>query len=443
MIPETQDVEWLEESAPPQIPSNLPESEKEEDVLSESAGEAKISPWWRQILARLVPWGLAAGGVAATVLLVALVPARRTGDAPTPPEPVPVTVTVVKPLPEVEDVFRLPGVIEPNRVVNVAAEVAGQIRAYAARGDRLGPDGRLLPGPTPSETIQEGDEVQAGQPLVYLNDDLLRAQRDSAKAEYEFQTRELERIVDLNKKGVATGMEMDQVLMRRDVAGAALELAEANLRRTRIVAPVSGVLNRLPAEIGEYVAPGTPVAQIVDLDTVKIALDVPERDIGYLHVGDEETIVYGIDQPRETRGRITYLSELADPVARTTRIEIAVENPPGASGKRNLRAGQIVEARLRRRTLRDVILVSLESVIPLEKGYAAYVSENGRAKQRILTLDTSTFFGQKVRVTKGLQAGDRLIVSRDTRLGPDQLVREVEVLSSASAPAAHPAAGGE
>ncbi|MBN1942205.1 MAG: efflux RND transporter periplasmic adaptor subunit [Phycisphaerae bacterium] len=392
----------------------------------------------RRAVARFLPVILVAAGVAGVVVMAKFLPKRNTDQAPTPPSPVPVTVLVVEPLAEVEDAFRIPGVVEANRVVDVAAEVAAQVQAYAGPEDTLGPSSQPVHGPASAGLLDEGANVKAGQPLVYLNTDLLLARRDSARAEYDFQTRELERIEHLREKGVATKMEMDQVVMRRDVAKAALELAEANLERTSIVAPISGVLNRLPAEIGEYVAPGTPVAQIVDVDKVKIVLDVPERDIGYLHVGDEETIQYGIDRPEEIRGNITYISELADPVARTTRIEITVDNPPDEKGKRRLRSGQIVEAKLRRRTLRDVIMISLESVIPLEKGYVAYVSEEGRARKRLLTLDPSLFFGQKIRVAKGLKTGDRLIVSRDSRIGPGQAVEEVEVRSATSAPASQP-----
>lgn len=391
---------------------------------------------------RLLVIGIVALAAGSVFVLWKFLPERNNNQAPTPPPPVPVSVLVVEPLAEVDDAFQIPGAVEANRVVDVAAEVAAQVEAYAGPEDKLGPSSQPIHGPASAGVLDEGASVRAGQPLVYLNTDLLLAQRDSAKAEYDFQTREWKRMQDLKKKGVATGMELDQVVMRRDVAAAALELAEANLERTTIVAPISGVLNSLPAEIGEYVAPGTVVAQIVDIDTVKIVLDVPERDIGYLRVGNEETIICGIDKPEEITGNITYISELADPATRTTRIEITVDNPPDEQGRRKLRSGQIVQAKIRRRTLKNVIMISLESVVPLEKGYIAYVSEDGVAKKRVLTLDSSLFFGQKIRVADGLHAGDRLITSRDSRLGPGQKVEEVEVSFSkaaTTAPASQPA----
>jgi membrane fusion protein (multidrug efflux system) len=185
------------------------------------------------------------------------------------------------------------------------------------------------------------------------------------------------------------------------------------------------VLNCLPAEIGEFVSPGMCVAQIVDVDQVKIVVDVPERDIGYLTLGAEQTVLHGIDHPREAKGKITYISELADTNTRTTRVEITADNPSGSDGRRTLRSGQIVQAQIIRQKLHDITLVPLEAVIPLEKGYIAYVVENGLAERRSVELDPSLIKGQSIRVLAGLKTGDRLIVSRDNRICPDQPVRVI------------------
>ncbi len=393
------------------------------------------------IFRKLIPLlvvGAAAMGVWA---LATFLPKRNDDRPPSPLPPVPVKVQVIQPIAEVEDAFRIPGVVEANNVVDVAAEVAAQVEAYAGLEDRVDELGQPIKGPASAGVLDEGFPVRADQPLVYLNTDLLLAERDRAKAECEFQHREWDRIQDSFEKGVATKMEVDQTGMKRDVAKAALELAEANLRRATIVAPISGILNRLPAEIGEYVSPGSEIAQIVELDKVKVVLNVPEKDVGYLHVGDEETILCGIDSPEKIRGRITYISELADPDTRTTRIEITVENPPDPDGRRAMRSGQIVQASLRRQTLKNVIMIPLRAVIPLEEGYIVYLDQNGKAQSRRIQL-SSFFQGQTVRVLSGLQAGDRLIVESQRLLGPGQAVRAIASAASPPASASAPTDGG-
>ncbi|UCG16490.1 MAG: efflux RND transporter periplasmic adaptor subunit, partial [Phycisphaerales bacterium] len=204
-----------------------------------------------------------------------------------------------------------------------------------------------------------------------------------------------------------------------------------------VVAPISGVLNRMPMEVGEYAVPGDCVAEIVDMDPAKVIENVPERDVHYLKVGDPAEIF--VHAPDETRlaGVIAYISELADESTRTTRLEITVENPD-----RLLRCGQIVRARLTRRVLEDVIMIPLDAVIPLEDGKAVYVvvaadqppNEPGsegtepplaeHAERR--DVEIGFLKGRNVRILSGLEVGDRLIVAGHRYVGPGQPVAVME-----------------
>jgi hypothetical protein len=185
---------------------------------------------------RLAPLVIVAAGAVVVFALAKYVNQRKTDKPPTPPEPVSVKVIAVRPSAEVEDSFRIPGVVEPNCIVDVAAEVAAQVDAYAGLKDTLDKDNLPIKGPPSAGVLDEGVSVRAGQPIVYLNTDLLRAQRDRAKAEFDFQEREIDRIEELFKRNVATKTEVDRVMMQRDVAKAAMDLAEASLRRATIVA---------------------------------------------------------------------------------------------------------------------------------------------------------------------------------------------------------------
>ena len=89
-----------------------------------------------------------------------------------------------------------------------------------------------------------------------------------------------------------------------------------------------------------------------------------------------------------------------------------------------MRSGQIVKAHLTRQVLNDIIMIPLASVIPLEDGKMVYVVENGQAARRDIEL--GFIKGRDVRVTRGLQAGDQLIVVGHRYVGPGQRVTVVE-----------------
>ena len=117
-------------------------------------------------------------------------------------------------------------------------------------------------------------------------------------------------------------------------------------------------------------------------------------------------------------GEISYISEVADAGARTTRMEIRLDN-----SDRRLRSGQIVTSRLLRRMLTGVVMVPLASVIPLEKGYRVYVVADGKAQPREIEL--GFFRGTEVRVLSGLRAGDELSVRGHHYVAPGQAVKVV------------------
>jgi membrane fusion protein (multidrug efflux system) len=259
-----------------------------------------------------------------------------------------VSVTPIEPVAEYRDMIRLNGVTEPYRDPVVAAEVAGAVEEIR---------------------VTEGQYVQAGTLLVRLNTDLLQAEVDRYQAEVDFRENECIRLRDLRDRDVATNYEVEQAEANFANARALCDLAIARLERSTIEAPVSGVIDELPVDIGEYLQPGTPVARIVDVEQITVVVHVPERDISYLQVGKPALIVAEQrGQAEQFLGEITFISRLADPVTFTTRVEVTIDNSNG-----QLRTGEIVDVYVERQLLTDIIMIPLESAIPRENDYVVYV----------------------------------------------------------------------
>lgn len=336
----------------------------------------------------------------------------------TPDQKVPavnVTVLPIVPIKDFKDTFTIPGSVEPNSVVRVAAEVPGRI-------ERI--------------TGVEGQTIAAGDKLAELNTDLLQASFDQAKATMDLDARELLRVKGLRDRGVATDTELDQARARAEASKAMFDAAKAQLDRAVIYSPASGRLNKVPVEPGEYVAPGAILAEIVEIDPVLVVVEAPEKDMRYLSVGNTETILADALDSKEFTGRISYMSAVADTASRTTRVEIMVPNADN-----ELKSGQIVTVHMERRTIPEAIMIPLEAVISLETGYRVYVVVDGLAKARDVKL--GLFKGRDVRVLSGLATGDKLIVSGHYYVGPDQPVKVIgegdQVAPTATAPATSPA----
>ena len=191
-----------------------------------------------------------------------------------------------------------PGVIEPETQVVISSEVSGEI-VY------LG--------------VEEGDRVTAGQELVRINPESIIAQREqanaqilsaksqvsSSKASLLKAQSEFERLARLHEKQLVTDQELENAQTQLRIAEAQLEAAEyqvqqaqANYRqvdesvkKTRIVAPISGVVTRLNVKEGEKVVgaiqmTGTEIMTIADLSVIEAVVDVVETDVVGIDVGD-------------------------------------------------------------------------------------------------------------------------------------------------------------
>ena len=337
---------------------------------------------------------------AALAILTAItkIPTQK-GDAP-PTEAPPVNVSVITVIaePQLADTFDLPAIVEPNRIITVSAEVAGRIERIPKK---------------------EGSEVRAGDLLIQLNTDLIRPLFEIAEVQVERDQIEFDRMTNLVNQDATPRRDLENATTQLAISEARLDEVRARLDRTSILAPTAGVLNELLVEEGEYVDAGTAVAEVVDTHTVKVVVEVPERDIAFFAVGRKADVFLDVKgRDISLVGTITFISKLADAQTRSTRMEITLENK-----EQLLRSGQIVLVRLMRRILKDTILVPLLAVIPMEDSMAVYVVNSTKAERREVEL--GVIKGNRVQVTGGLKPGDRLIIAGHRFVAPGQKVNIV------------------
>ena len=339
--------------------------------------------------------------VAVTVLwaLMKMPPRKQETTASTAPL-VDVTVMTVQAEPNLVDAFELPGVVEPNRIVTISAEIAGRIEEIPR---------------------QKGAQVQAGDLLVRLDASLLQPAFDGASAQVERDKIEFERMTELVARDATPVQDLDNARSQLTLSQASLGEIRARLKRSDIFSPCAGILNDLPVEEGEYVQPGTPVAEIVDVATVKVVVRVPERDIGFFQVGGAAQV--SLDSPEgqaqtTLEGVISFISELADAQTRSTPMEIKLDN-----SQQQLRCGQIVHVHLTRRILDNALMIPLSAVIPMEDSKAVYVVNSNETQRR--EVDLGIIQEDRVQVRTGLQAGDRLIIAGHRFVAPGQKVNIV------------------
>lgn len=301
---------------------------------------------------------------------------------------------------EVVDKALLPADLLPMRRAVLAAEVAGVVEAIH---------------------VEEGARVAAGRLLIEVDTRALRQGVAEAEAIHCNRAIAFERAEKLLARRSITELQYHDALTARDVATAQLESANLALEKSRLHAPWGGTVATKRVEVGDYVVPGQPMAELLEVRRLKVRAPAPASDVPYLRPGLPVEIRLDAFPEEVFRGEVARLAAELDSAARTLDVEVEIDNPDG-----RLRPGMFARLELPRCTLPEAVLVPLEAAVELEGSRVVYVEEDGRAVRRPVTL--GSVMGQEVVIAEGLSAGESLIVEGQRRVSPGQ---RVTVVSSA------------
>lgn len=201
--------------------------------------------------------------------------------------------------------------------------------------------------------IEEGDRAQRGQVLATLAGiGVERAEVARLRAELRSAEREVERQQPLRRRGVVAESTLEDVVLARDVARAALARAEAELELLTVRAPLAGRVLEVHARPGERVGPDG-ILELGDTDAMYAVAEVYETDIGRVEVGQPARI-RSPALPHELAGAVERVGlkigkkdvlstdPVADADARVVEVEVRLLEPELASALTNLRVEVLI-----------------------------------------------------------------------------------------------------
>lgn len=281
-----------------------------------------------------------------------------------------------------EDKINLPAQVEPHEDLWMKSEVFGQVT------DIL---------------VEEGQRVRQGDVLVTLDDRDYRSRLERIEANYNLMRQEYNRYVSLAKKKIAAKNKLEEIEARLKDAAAQRKEAQLALDRTRIASPIGGHLNHISPVKGDLLKVGDPVAQILDVDNVKVTVGVPESDVSAIFDLDEATVILEALEGLRITGKKLFLSYQPRTLARLYDLELLVPNPDG-----RIRPGMFARVELVKKVFENALVIPLYAVITQNEDQFVYVENDRHAKKRHVEIGILT--GWQVQVVSGLSVGDRVVV---------------------------------
>jgi len=183
-------------------------------------------------------------------------------------------------------------------------------------------------------------KVAANAVLLQLDDAVERADLDAQKAQAALDQVSLTRAIELTRRGVGSDSTLDTARAAASASASQVTKLQAVLDQKQLTAPFGGTVGIPKIDIGQYMAPGTAVVTLQDLDTMRVDFSVPEQQLPLLKIG--QTVRLGLsggDMP--FAGEIRGIDPKIDPSSRLVNIRAEVANPDG-----KLTPGQFVQVRV-------------------------------------------------------------------------------------------------
>jgi membrane fusion protein (multidrug efflux system) len=306
------------------------------------------------------------------------------------------------------------GRAEAFRRATVQAQVAGVVQALPVRENA--PVG-------PAQTLLHIDSTEYALRVAKAQSDLRRA-----RAEYQqivlFDDRIQDAQVKAQREAIArarSGLDQGEVALRQ---------AQLELERSRVAAPFEGRVADLKVVAGQHVTQGAELMTIVDLDPIKVEVNVLEAEIGLLGEGRRASVRFAGVPGEVFVGRIETVNPVVDPEKRTGRVTVVLPNPGG-----RIKPGMYAEVSLAATSFADRLLVPRAAILERGEGRRrtmlfVYEEQGGAARAKWRYVMTGRENDQLVEIVPSeegtVEPGEVVLVDGHHYLAHDTPVRLVE-----------------
>ncbi len=289
------------------------------------------------------------------------------------------------------------GTLQSNESVMVRPEIAGRIT-------------QIL--------FDEGQRIRQGQPLIKLDDSVYTAQLEQAAANLALSVANDERAVKLYKQGAGTERSKDEAEAKHRVDQAAVDLAQATLNKTTIVAPFDGIVGLRKVSVGAYVVPGQDIANLENIDSLKLNFRIPETYLSKISIGMDVSVSIDAYNDRLFTGTIYAIDPLIDENGRAIVIRARLNNADGL-----LRPGLFARLTLSADVVADALMLPEEALVPRGKDVGVFRVVNNKAQW--VTVKTGRRQQGLVQITEGLTLSDQIVTAGQMKLRDGSAVKVI------------------
>ncbi|MBK7788010.1 MAG: efflux RND transporter periplasmic adaptor subunit [Saprospiraceae bacterium] len=279
--------------------------------------------------------------------------------------------------------FSYSGTFEPNKETKISAELQGKINAIL---------------------VDAGSVVSKGQPLIQLDNLLLKLQLQTIEVQIEGLEADVNRYSILAKADAIQGVQLEKVELGLRSAKVQKATLLEQINKTTIKAPFSGVVTAKLSEEGAFAAPGVPLLQIADITTLKFTVNVPEKDLSQFKLNQSYSLTADAYSEILLTGKTTMIGSKAN-MGSSFPVQFTVNN----TSDLKIKSGMFGKVLLKSETSGKGIVIPSFAIQGTENQSQVYVVKNGKAILQNITI--SKKIQNKAVVSNGLNEGDVIVTN--------------------------------
>lgn len=264
--------------------------------------------------------------------------------------------------------------------------------------------------------FKEGQKIKKGDRLLLINAEKLNAALSQTKVSLKLAQTTYDRLVSLIKAGAISQQEFDQAQSTLDSKKADIALINAQIKESVITASFDGVLGERYVSEGQFINEGTRLTYLVKEDPMKVEVNIPERFLGHLNIGQSIELKVATYPEDTFTGTVYFIAPQVNEQTRTVLVKAKLPNPLG-----KLHSGMFASLELTLNVRPNALVVPETAIIPKGDEVHVFIIDNEN-KAQMKTVKSGLRVDGIIEITDGLSADDIVIVEGYQKIGPGSSV---------------------
>lgn len=297
-------------------------------------------------------------------------------------KPITVSVDIVH-LQNIDDENTYTGTFEPYKETKISTDIQGKINAML---------------------VDVGSKVSKGQSLIQLDNSLLKLQLQTIEVQIEGLENDVNRYTILVQADAIQGVQLEKAKLGLKAAKVQKATLLEQINKTTIKAPFNGVVTSKLNEEGGFAAPGMPLLQITDINSLRFTVNVPENDLVKFQNKQTYNISADVYPDIFLLGKVTMTGSKAN-VGNSFPVQFQVDNTKDLT----IKSGMFGKVNFSKNNHVQGFLIPTSAIIGNNDKTQVYVVKNGKAV--LQSIVTSNNIGNKTIVTSGLIENDSVVIN--------------------------------